>query len=152
MARPKEKEVVMTKQGKRTYRIDKDGKKLTWRPTKFTEDLTKKLEELFALDVPTEVACSQVGISSQALRDEMKRNPEFLARIEKAKNLCHVMAGRTIAKAIRDGDVQTSKRYYEHKDERYKKENKISLNANTETDPETWAVATWLKVEFEITE
>ena len=29
MARPKEKEVVMTKQGKRTYRIDKNGKKLT---------------------------------------------------------------------------------------------------------------------------
>lgn len=30
MARPKEKEVVMTKQGKRTYRIDKKtGKKMT---------------------------------------------------------------------------------------------------------------------------
>lgn len=32
MARPKEKEVVMTKQWKRTYRIDKKtGKKMTWK-------------------------------------------------------------------------------------------------------------------------
>ena len=95
------------------------------------------MEELFALDLPLQVVCSQVGISDQTYYNECNRNPQFLGRMEKAKNLVHVMAGRTIAKAIRDGDVQSSKWYMEHKDERFKKENKISLNANTETDPET---------------
>ena len=153
MARPKEKEVVIDSLGrKHTYKLDKTGKKLAWRKPLIDEEKTKKMEELFALDLPLQVVCSQVGISDQTYYNECNRNPQFLGRMEKAKNLVHVMAGRTIAKAIRDGDVQSSKWYMEHKDERFKKENKISLNANAETDPETWAVATWLKVEFEITE
>lgn len=154
MARPKEKEVVIDSLGrKHTYKLNKKtGKKLAWRKPLIDEEKTKEMEKLFALDLPLQVVCSQVGISDQTYYNECNRNPQFLGRMEKAKNLVHVMAGRTIAKAIRDGDVQSSRWYMEHKDERFKKENKISLNANTETDPETWAVATWLKVEFEITE
>lgn len=123
---------------------------MTGRKPLIDEDKTKKLEDLFALDVPVQVACSQVGISDQTYYNECNRNPQFLDRMKKAQNLVHVMAWRTIAKAIRDGDTQTSKRYYEHKDERFKKDNGVKVWINTETDPETGNVLTWLEVRFSL--
>lgn len=149
MARPKEKEVVIDKLGrKHTYKLDKNGKKKAWRKPLINEEITKKMEDLFALDLPLQVVCSQVGISDQTYYNECNRNPQFLGRMERAKNLVHVMAGRTVAKAIKDGDVQSSKWYLEHKDERFKKDTKVAINATTETDPETWTVVTWLEMEF----
>lgn len=77
------------------------------------------------------------GISTDAYYKELKKNPQFNDRMQRAQQYVSSLASRTIAKAVRDGDSQTAKRYMEHRDERYKKENKISLNANTEMDPET---------------
>lgn len=63
MARPKEKETIMTKQGKRTYKIDKEtGKKKTGRPTVFTSEVVSKLEELFSWNTSVTTACKMVGI------------------------------------------------------------------------------------------
>lgn len=154
MARPKEKEVVIDSLGrKHTYKLDKKtGKKKTWRPSAFTEEIVQKLEEQFSWDCSVRTACAMAGVSESAYYAECERNPQFKEKMERAQQYVGSLASRTIAKAIRDGDSNTAKWYQERRDERYKKENKISLNANAETDPETWAVATWLKVEFEITE
>ena len=153
MARPKEKEVVIDSLGrKHTYKLDKNGKKLTWRPNVITKEVADKLEEQFSWDASVTTACAMAGISTDVYYKELKRNPQFNDRMQRAQQYVSSLASRTIAKAVRDGDSQTAKRYMEHRDERYKKENKISLNANTETDPETWAVLTWLEVEFELTD
>ena len=77
------------------------------------------------------------GVSRNAYYEECERNPEFNDRMERAQQYVSSLADRVIAKAIKDGDSSTAKRFKERIDERYKKENKISLNANTETDPET---------------
>ena len=154
MARPKEKEVVIDSLGrKHTYKLDKKtGKKKTWRPSAFTEEIVQKLEEQFSWDCSVRTACAMAGVSESAYYAECERNPQFKEKMERAQQYVGSLASRTIAKAIRDGDSQTAKWYQERRDERFKKENKISLNANAETDPETWTVETWLKVEFEITE
>ena len=103
MARPKEKETIMTKQGKRTYKLDKKtGKKLTGRPTVFTPENVQKLEELLSQDVTIESACKFVGISESAYYEERDRNPEFREKMLKAQEYPMVLANRTIAKAIRD--------------------------------------------------
>lgn len=153
MARPKEKEVVMTKQGKRTYRLDKKtGKKLTWRPNKFTPEVVAKLEEQFSWNSSVKTACAMAGVSPDAYYDECNRNPEFRQKMQRAQEYVSSLADRVIAKAIKDGDSSTAKRFKERIDERYKKENTIKMSANSETDPETGEVVTWLEVEFELTD
>ena len=152
MARPKEKETIMTKQGKRTYRLDKKtGKKLTWRPNKFTPEVVAKLEELLSQDVEIGRACRFVGVSPDAYYDECKRNPEFLQKMQKAQEYVWVIADRTIAKAIRDGDTQTARWYKEKKDERFKVK-PTQINMQQGVDPETGQAVQGLMVEFTLKE
>ena len=152
MARPKEKEVVMTKQWKRTYRIDKKtGKKMTWRPNKFTKEVVDKLEESFSWNSSVKTACALVGVSPDAYYDELNRNPEFRQRMERAQEYVSSLADRTIAKSIRDGDVQTAKWMKERSDERYKQK-PTQINMNQGIDPETGEATQGLLVEFTIKE
>lgn len=152
MARPKEKEVVMTKQWKRTYRINKKtGKKMTWRPSKFTEELVKKLEDLLSQDVPIESACKFVWVSEVAYYDECKRNPDFLKRMEQAQEYVMIIASRTVAKAVRDGDVQSAWKMKQSRDKRYRND-AMKINMNQGTDPATGEATQGLLVEFTIKE
>lgn len=129
MARPKEKETIMTKQGKRTYRLDKvTGKKLTGRPTVFTPEVVQKLEDLISQDVEIERACKFVGISESAYYRECQDNPEFREKMAKAQEYPVILANRTIAKAIRDGDIQSAWKMKQSRDRRYRPEAaKISM-------------------------
>lgn len=103
MGRYKEKETIMTKQGKRTYKLDKKtGKKLTGRPTVMTPEVMQKLEELLSQDVTIESACKFVGISERSYYEECSRNEEFSQKMHQAQEYPMVLANRTIAKAIRD--------------------------------------------------
>lgn len=153
MARPKEKETIMTKQGKRTYKLRKDGsgKKEAWRKSAFTDEVVKKLEESFSWNSSVKTACALVGISRNAYYEECKRNPEFNDRMERAQEYVSSLADRTIAKAIRDGDVQTAKWMKERSDERYKQK-PTQINMQQGMDPETGEVTQGLLVEFTIKE
>jgi phage shock protein A len=82
------------------------------------------------------------GVSPDAYYDECNRNPEFLQKMQRAQEYVSSLADRVIAKAIKDGDSSTAKRFKERIDERYKKENTIKMSANSETDPETGEVVT----------
>lgn len=142
----------MTKQGKRTYRIDKKtGKKKTWRPTVMTPEVVAKLEELFSWNSSVKTACSMAGISPNAYYDEYNANAEFRNKMEKAQSFVDTMADRTIAKAIRDGDVSTSKRYKEKTDERYKTK-PTQINMQQETDQNNGTTSQWLQIEFTLQE
>ena len=150
MARPKEKETIMTKQGKRTYKIDKKtGKKKTWRPNKFTKEVVDKLEESFSWNSSVKTACALVGVSTDAYYDELKRNSDFRLRMERAQEYVSSLADRTIAKAIRDGDVSTSRWMKERSDDRYKQK-PTQISMNQWLDPETWEATQWLVVEFKL--
>lgn len=129
MGRHKEKETVMTKQGKRTYRLNKaTGKKLTGRPNKFTPEVVQKLEDLISQDVEIERACRFVGVSESAYYEECNRNPEFKEKMSKAQEYPLILANRTIAKAIRDGDIQSAWKMKQSRDKRYRPEAaKISM-------------------------
>ena len=62
------------------------------------------------------------GVSRNAYYEECERNPEFKDRMERAQQYVSSLADRVIAKAIKDGDSNTAKRFKERTDERYKKE------------------------------
>lgn len=152
MARPKEKETIETKQWKRTYKLNKEtGKKKTWRPRVITPEIVQKLEDLLSQDVEIERACKFVGISERAYYYECERNPEFLQRMSKAQEYPLILADRTIAKAIRDGDVQSAWKMKQSRDRRYRSEwTKIALQQWV--DPETGQAVQGLMVEFTLKE
>ena len=75
-------------------------------------------------------------MSYQAYSDECDRNPEFAEKMEKAKEYVNVLADRTIARAIKDGDVATARWYKDKRDDRYKTQpTQISMQQGV--DPET---------------
>jgi hypothetical protein len=99
-----------------------------------------KLEEQFLWNSSVKTACAMAGVSPDAYYDECNRNPEFLQKMQRAQEYVGSLADRTIAKSIRDGDVNTARWFKERIDERYKKDTKVAINATSETDPETGAV------------
>ena len=96
-----------------------------------------KLEEQFSRNSSVKTACAMAGISTDAYYDECDRNTEFSDKMKRAQEYVSSLADRVIAKAIKDGDSNTAKRFKERTDDRYKKENTVKMSANTETDPET---------------
>lgn len=56
--------------------------------------------------------------------------------MEKAQEFVGVLADRTIARAIKDGDTSTARWYKERRDERYKQK-PPQINMNQGIDPET---------------
>ena len=151
MARPKEKETIMTKKGKRTYKLRKDWKKATGRPKVITPEVVQKLEDLLSQDVSIESACKFVWISERAYYYECEDNPDFLQKMEKAQEYVKILAWRTISKAIRDGDVSTARWLMEKRDKRYRND-AMKINMNQGVDPETWEQTQWLLVEFTLKE
>lgn len=75
-------------------------------------------------------------MSYQAYSDECDRNPEFAEKMEKAKEYVGVLADRTIARAIKDGDVATARWYKDKRDDRYKTPT-TQISMQQGTNPET---------------
>ena len=141
----------MTKVWKRTYKIDKTGKKKTGRPTVFTPEVVAKLEELFSRNCSVTTACKSAGIWPNAYYDECKRNPQFKEKMERAMSSVDSIADRNIAKAIKNGDLNTSRWYKEKTDERYKTK-PTQINMQQETDQSNGTTAQWLQIEFTLQE
>ena len=110
-----------------------------------------KLEESFSWNSSVKTACALVGVSPDAYYDELNRNPEFRQRMERAQEYVSSLADRTIAKSIRDGDVQTAKWMKEKVDERYKQK-PTQINMQQGIDPDTGEATQGLLVEFTLKE
>jgi len=116
-----------------------------------TPEVIAKLEELFSWNSSVVTACRMAGIGTNAYYNEYNTNEEFKNKMDKAMSYVDTMADRTIAKAIRDGDVSTSKRYKEKTDERYKTK-PTQINMQQETDQSNGTTAQWLQIEFTLQE
>lgn len=70
------------------------------RPTIMTEDVLKKLEEVFAIGGTDEEACFYADISKQTLYNYQKEFPEFVDRKEALKERPILKARQTVVKAL----------------------------------------------------
>lgn len=68
--------------------------------TKLTDDIVKKLEEVFLLDGTVEEACFFAGISKQTLYNWYKDNPKMQERMDALRNEPFLKARRTIVKNL----------------------------------------------------
>lgn len=109
---------------------------MTGRPYRIDERIIQELETMFHYDMSIDDACAFVKISPQTYYDERDRNPEFSERMDKARTFLGVTASQTIARAIKDGDVSTSRWFKERRDERYKTQ-PAQINMSQTTDSET---------------
>ena len=71
---------------KAKYKVKKDWKLDTWRPTKKTPEVLEKLQEAFWFKCTEEEACAYAGIHFDTLHDRMKNDKEFSDKIQLWKN------------------------------------------------------------------
>jgi predicted DNA-binding protein YlxM (UPF0122 family) len=74
------------------------------RPSAFTEEVVKKLEEGFCMDFTITEACAYAGISRQAYYDECERKPQFLDRMERAQQVPFALAKKGLFNAMQKED------------------------------------------------
>jgi hypothetical protein len=72
------------------------------RPTIFTGDVIRKLEEAFMIDATDGEACAFAGIGETASYDERKRNPESAERMERAKRFPTPLAKKMVIEAMKE--------------------------------------------------
>lgn len=83
------------------------------RPTVITEEVIRKMEEVFAWGGTDLEACLYADISKTALYEFQKDNPEFAERKEKLKERPFLKARQTIVKGL--DDPTNAKWYLERK-------------------------------------
>lgn len=104
----------MTK-AKGGFKIRKDGKKDTGRPTKLTPETIEVLERCFLAGLSDVQACFKANIGKTALYEYQKRNPAFAERKEALKENTEINARMNISASIASGDKELSKWYLERK-------------------------------------
>lgn len=70
------------------------------RPIEFTEEVVRKLEEVFALDGTVEEACFYAGISRQTYYVKIKENPALSDRFEELRQRPFLKARQTLIKSL----------------------------------------------------
>ncbi len=83
------------------------------RPTVMSEDVIRKLEEVFAIGGSDEEACFYANISKPSLYDYQKKHPEFTDRKEALKEKPILKARQTVVKSL--DDPNQAFRYLEKK-------------------------------------
>ncbi len=86
------------------------------RKTIVTEDVVRKLESILQLGVSDSLACQYARISRDTFYDHLKSDPQFLDRIESAKQLVTIAAGQVVTNdIIKNKDVASAKWWLERK-------------------------------------
>lgn len=99
----------------RRYKVRKDGKFDTGRPTKLTPETISKLESAFSLGCGDIEACLYADISKTALYNYQQRHPEFVDRKEKLKESLILKSRTVVAEKLNNNDIDTAKWYLERK-------------------------------------
>lgn len=96
----------MTK-SKSGYKIRKDGKKDTGRPTKFTPETINKLENAFSLGCSDLEACLYADVSPSAFYRFQDDNPDFKERKDVLKKKMIFKARINLKEALESKDERT---------------------------------------------
>ena len=81
--KPKTKVITRKDNGvKLRYKVDKNWKVMTWRPTKKTPEILQKLKEAYMRNCTDEEACAYAEISESALNRRKDEDPKFKEQIK----------------------------------------------------------------------
>jgi len=104
-------------------------KKEAGRPTKYSDEVVKKLEDIFKLGGTVEEALSYALISKPTYYEWIKLYPDFLTKMESAQHYADIAAKKTVVKAIiQDEDLNTAKWWLEKRE--FKNTNTTAVQVN----------------------
>lgn len=99
------------------------------RPPKINDECVKKLEQAFSIGATDTEACSFAGISRQAYYLYIKKNPDFLDRINQLKSRLPMKAKTELARLIQNGNEKAIFWYLDRVNNRADKEDANKQNA-----------------------
>lgn len=103
----KHSKVIVRETGvKAKYKLDANGKVMTWRPTKKTPEVLQKLKEAYEVNCTDEEACSHAGIWLRTLNDWKEKDEEFSQQIQAWRKSYYY----SIKKASHDRAMNTKNR------------------------------------------
>src|SRR4051812_7276828 len=74
------------------------------RPTVFTPEVIRKLEEAFMIDATVPEACANAGMGKSAYYDECNRNPAFVDKMDRAQQFPFLLAKKAVVQALQTND------------------------------------------------
>jgi len=84
------------------WKIRKDGKFDTGRPSKIDDDILGKLHQAFSIGCSDEEACAFAEINPSTLYEYQKKNPEYTKYKEQLKQKPILKAKNTLVKSLDD--------------------------------------------------
>ncbi len=82
------------------------------RPTKYSEEVVKKLEEAYKIGANQAEAVSYALISDEIYRIWLRTKPGFLERMESAKHYADIMAKKVVVRSILQDENLESAKYW----------------------------------------
>lgn len=96
----------------KTLQTNKEG-----RPTKLTDDVVNKLENIFKVGGNVEEAISYAGISKQTYYNWIEADISFLTKMDAARHYADIVAKNVVIDAIvKDRDLGTAKWWLEKRE------------------------------------
>lgn len=138
---------------------EKKEKNPVWRPTKMSDEIVEKLEEIFKIDGTVEEACSYAGIDTKTYYNWLNSNEEFFHKMEDAKKVPFILARKALIRWMNSKDDRTALKawveYLWRRDKRYTaktedthkigsidEEDKKLLDEFSKVDEEDWSWGT----------
>jgi hypothetical protein len=109
--------------------MSKEIVKKVGRPLKINDECVNKLEQAFAIGASDTEACSFAGISRQTYYMYLKKNPEFLDRINQLKTRLPMKAKTELARLIQNGNEKAIFWYLDRTDKRAEQDDTNKQNA-----------------------
>ena len=98
------------------------------RPTKYCDEVVKKIESIYQLGGTVEEALSYAQISKPTYYEWLERYPDFLTKVESAQHYADIAAKRVVVKAIMNEDLNTAKWWLEKREFKDKPTTAVQVN------------------------
>ena len=125
--------------GKVKLAKDKDPSK--WgRPTKFTDDCIRKLQEIFMEDGTVTEACLYAWVSTNQYYERLKVDQSFADKMKQAQTYAFILAKKTLVKSMKSDNEAVAQKgaveFLKRRDKRYadKVEGNIDVDAEVKAD------------------
>lgn len=133
--------VITTNGQKRKYKIDKNWKKATGRPSVWNDPkVEEKLIEMFEIDCTVSEACHAAWINETSYYNRWKEDEKFRERMRRAQDNVMIIARKAYKAWLESKDPKIKKDYVtgyvEKRDKRYKTNYDINAEIEWKMDVE----------------
>ena len=111
-----------------------------WRPTKFTPECIRKLQEIFMVDWTVKEACLSAGVSEVQYYEHLKVDEEFAKQMKYAQMYAYITAKKTLIKSMKSENESVAQKgaieFLKRRDKRYadKVENSVELDGKLDAE------------------